>query len=69
MYPRKIAKQMVDIFEGVVALRNIELSKQEDRERSMVIAKIYLEKTFGNREEYRAEPLSLSYFNMIVMNS
>ncbi len=61
MYPKKIAKKMNNIFEGVNAVKDV-YESSESKERRTAIAKVFLDMTFGQNE---AE-FPLEYFNLIV---
>ncbi|WP_164668130.1 acyl-CoA dehydrogenase family protein [Virgibacillus doumboii] len=61
MYPKKIAKKMSDIFESVIAVKDIyETNKGQPRRKA--IAKLFLQMTYKTTEE----PLPVEFFDLIV---
>lgn len=61
MYPKKIAKKMSDIFEAVIALKDIG-GTSEGQSRRRAVAKMHIDMTFKTTNE----PLPLELFDLIV---
>ncbi|WP_175615383.1 acyl-CoA dehydrogenase family protein [Piscibacillus halophilus] len=63
MYPKKLAKDMSDLFEAVVALEQIE--EGLTFERDFAVAEVFIHQTFRS-SKYNQEPLALKYYDLIV---
>ncbi|WP_407269931.1 acyl-CoA dehydrogenase family protein [Radiobacillus sp. PE A8.2] len=61
LYPKKIAKKMVDIFEAVIVVKDVYKS-MKGKERRIAVANVYLDMAFGKSES----GLELDYFELIV---
>ncbi|GEL76611.1 acyl-CoA dehydrogenase family protein [Tenuibacillus multivorans] len=64
MYPKKLAQDMVDLYEAVIALDHIE--DGENFERDYAVAEVFINKTLITG--YQQDPLELKYFDLIVAN-
>lgn len=63
MYPKKLAKEMSDLFEAVVALEQIEEGETFDRD--YALAEMFIQQTF-NANQYEDDPLALKYYDLLV---
>ena len=60
LHPKKLARQMTKIFEGVVALEMVDANDP----RSRAVTEVFLDQTFGSDEQL--SDLPLKYFSSIV---
>ncbi|MGP4073192.1 acyl-CoA dehydrogenase family protein [Piscibacillus sp. B03] len=66
MYPKKLAKEMGDLFEAVVALEQIEEGETFDRD--YALAELFIQQTYHS-EQYEEDPLALKYFDLLVKHN